>query len=437
MPIPRIFVRTLASVLISVPLLLGCQQPVGKGAHPKGPTPQGKGGVVDGGGGGDFIYNSREAVVEAIKSTWDDVISWSGQNPVYIARNLAEKIEPKDRQEELAHQILDSIFGDKDGKYVPGESLSENTKYIREKKLRIELEGYCSGPHDQRFMASVTRLDRQGEMCISAYALMRLPTSNVKYDLIGLFVHEAAHLNGFDEDSARTVQQFVLKNLPRIFNHDHSDARHAFLLRIYFLELKTWPDLINYDVIDENYVRRVAELAKRIGELYQINLIDAYLRRYAEHADYENLIRERVSSVKSNIFDFARALHLRLGQRVTAQDLRSMRQLSLSILEIADHYSYLLFGPKVLRPIEGMFGGEVNINYDEEKEIVSKATRPETLTDPNLRPKLYCTNDSPLNEFPISLTGAAHSKRRCGSYEPDLMENGTDGNSQQPQTEDK
>lgn len=206
----------------------------------------GGGGVVDGGGGGDVIYTSKEDVLKAVKESWNLISGKNPGNPLLIAY---WQLHPENRTGEASREkeVFDILAKILSGpvpipqiKYLkpeddftsPSSFNLSNLDYLADKNLDLKENDLCTGPGDHKYLASVTRLTRDGEICVSISGLMKLPSGSLRTDLLALFAHEIAHLNGADERLARRFQAFFLSSAANLTRSDGDGVKSGSLKKV-------------------------------------------------------------------------------------------------------------------------------------------------------------------------------------------------------------
>ncbi|MGE4132725.1 MAG: hypothetical protein AB7F86_13865, partial [Bdellovibrionales bacterium] len=194
---------------------------------------EGGGGVVDGGGGGELRLHNREEALKEIESAWKLLTETRPDNPlqvgaeylewkVYAARATWYRGKPLTKEESGVLQILVKMYHDNGG-WRPAErgfgkySNTPLTENLRGKKINFLEEGLCKGPSHSERIASVSKLDLTGELCVSLPAVQKMPYAGVtSTPLIALLIHEIAHLYGYGEEDAQLIQDFYLRNMKTI-----------------------------------------------------------------------------------------------------------------------------------------------------------------------------------------------------------------------------
>ncbi|MGE4132138.1 MAG: hypothetical protein AB7F86_10910 [Bdellovibrionales bacterium] len=342
----------------------------------------GGGGVVDGGGGGDFLFSTEEDVKDSIEKAWKLFYGREDANVLLQALSLFltedRQVVPLDEEGKTAHQVLSKAIG---AEYTPVRKL--DLKYLEEKKLQLKTDGLCQGPHDHKYLASVSKLAREAEVCVSVYGLMRLPTGSLQVDVVALLAHEIAHLNGFGEKEAQATQKFFLRNMRRILRKDGKTTRlsilHDFKMRI----AHRWPDLVTYELVDHEYVQRVVNLLARLFS-------DSGLFTYGAFSDDIEIQNPRlVVEVRAQ----KQAVYQRLEKFTVelAESVKAGRSSQLSPAQLAEVGAISNQMIDLYQLVETFIEGKpVDKSINKEREWIAKAINPETLTRPELRPRLIC-----------------------------------------------
>ncbi len=358
---------------LSLILVSGCNRGGQKG---KG------GGGVDGGGGGDFIYNTREEVLATVEQTWRLMATQTAANPILHAYNRIANPQHMSTEDELIYLTLEKMLSGPDE--IPGSPSSsedfqfKNMAYLSTKKLNIVENGLCSGPGDHKFLASVTKLDRSGEICVSLQGLMKLPTGNLRRDLVALFAHEIAHLNGADEPTARAVQRYFIKTMAKLLRESSDEVKEKLMGDFRSDVVLQWLGLLpkNYDRFDSANAATANRIAHGLANLQvpdpyvgpDLNIVQPEL--YLQIKKKKN----RLSSYFSALFEGT------LSNRTDSlneKDLRKLRRLGLELVDLTNDFNLYLFG----KPLASWY-----------REKVTAATDPRTLTDPSARPTLNGTD---------------------------------------------
>lgn len=347
------------------------------------------GGVVDSGGGGDFIYNSEEEVVRAIDEVWAHSVAKDlFFNPALMALNLLKIKNTLTADERIAKEVLTRAISS-GPPHFSQENLSTNTDYLRNAKYKLNTTGFCQGPHDHNYLASVTRLNRSAEVCFSVYGLMRTPSGSLNYDLYGLLAHEVAHMNGYGEPEARAVQRYILKNIKRLLRQNNDHARWVYMREV-SKDADLWITLIRYDHFDQDYAAAVYDYAQLVNGF--THKIVNELVAGVEQPNLRGPFESRAEVVANEIRAFAlRVLEdVKAGRtQVGARDLQEMRRLALAVMEVESLMMRWVYGDYRIQSENFTLRGEERLI--EEINLISYVTKPEMLTHPEKRMALFCT----------------------------------------------
>lgn len=211
------------------------------------------GGTLDG-GGGDFIFATREEVIKTVEGAWEILTRLGPDNPFVIAFNyvavdsyMKEPFEighdpnsPEGQQETAVRQIVTKILrppsekpnvytsAAKDPKFVD----LPNIKILRTKKISFKEKGPCRAPGHKATAASVSKLNFDGELCVSIEYLQKSASTSMKYDVVTLLAHEIAHMHGYGEDDAMNLQLYFKKNIVRLLRMGglHTKYKYTYML---------------------------------------------------------------------------------------------------------------------------------------------------------------------------------------------------------------
>ncbi|MGE4133564.1 MAG: hypothetical protein AB7F86_18150 [Bdellovibrionales bacterium] len=355
------------------------------------------GGVVDGGGGGDFIYTEPDEVRKVIAEAWGGVVSQNIANPLLRAHEILRRNDSRTTEEEQIFTILKAMLSGEGEipkiplrvKRLPEAFMIENMlllenlkfnnlQYLQAKQLKLEDRSMCSGPNDHQFLASVTKLNREGEICISVHGLTQLPSGSLKRDLIALMAHEIAHLNGADEDLARKVQRFFLKSMPQLLRERGDEVKWDLLEQYVDRIMHDWTGLIAYEVISPELLDR---MQKMISMMSMTRIPHPYVGpelNLKQPQDYKRINRQLVdmrTKLARLRYKMVDARKRDLQAKMTSEYLLELREVITAIMKFYEDYHMYLMGTPAA------WGKEP---YD----LIDRATNPETLTRPDLRPNL-------------------------------------------------
>ena len=71
------------------------------------------------------------------------------------------------------------------------------------------MKDYCPADDKDDAEASVTSYDLNATLCFSLWRLKRLPPSDIEKQVLGLWIHELAHMNGHREETAKVLQKMA------------------------------------------------------------------------------------------------------------------------------------------------------------------------------------------------------------------------------------
>ncbi len=391
------------------------------------------GGVVDGGGGGDFVFSSQEEVNSAVDKAWQMFTDDGLTNimlkalTVFTVKELEQTVlkdgSALTEKETQVQKILMKALNLPRPKRAGDESLFVNPnepldiQYLKQKKLNLPANELCSGPHDHKYLASVSKLNREGEVCISIHGLMRHPTGSLKTDVLALIAHEIAHLNGFGENEARLVQKHFLTHMQKILRKDGETARlqilHAFKNKLIY----RWPELVTYEVVDEAYLKGVVQLSALFFATFMerpMVAADGLLFKFSRLSDdveiakpeMEGQLRQTIQALYHRTLEFADPLAEAYSrgerQQLTPQQMKDVSAIASAMIDLYKQAELYLRGKNL------------DIWIDKEREWIAKATAPETLTNPGLRPQLFCPlPKAPNLRYLHSLAPMYDQKFRC------------------------
>ncbi len=373
------------------------------------------GGVVDGGGGGDFIFINRDEVEGMIHQVWSLYLDQSAANPLNVAYRLLEAKPDATEEEVKVARILRKIMSVPNEIFFPFFGTPVH-QYLGSKKLRMPDQELCAGPQEKHFLASVSSLNRDGQICVSVFGLMRLPSGAVRTDILALIAHELAHLNGYGEEDALILQKFFLKESKLILRKGTEDIRSRFAHAIWANVTSQWTVMVNYNSVDFMYLRRLQSLQYESHKAQVSYFEDIVPGDDIEIArpDLWPSIRDRLNNWRTRLKAYGSQVGGAFDKdnrtRLTPENLLTVRALALDLVEVQREVDLYFFGnPK---------SGRSSEYFEQEKKLIEQATDPRTLTDPSLRPVLICP---PKPEKNFSSWGKAHPiynelfEKRCNS----------------------
>lgn len=349
------------------------------------------GGTLDG-GGGDPVLATREQVVKAVNDSWSLLTKTTPANPLisaeYVLADLLWPItgkldtnDPEIREAQKAHAMLAKIFSlPPDRRIGFPRPKFPNIEQLGKKRLQMLEKGLCSGSAHKATTASVTKLSMEGEICVSIDGLQRLATASLSHAVLALLVHEIAHLVGYDEDDAKFLENYFIKNIDKILRKDGAGARASYRDAVDRLSgLK----LIRYDFLDGQFMA-----ALRV-QLEMTAFLSVAMRGAAE--DEINVAQPEMEEKAHAALSEALSMLIVMDTwwiknnsnwkpiPVTKEHLEKIREIALALLNARQLLTeYLGFN-------SDDFPDEIKAGWPKEREALIKYTDPKALTDPSLR----------------------------------------------------
>lgn len=82
-------------------------------------------------------------------------------------------------------------------------------EYLVEDKIKLKEKGACTADDKIDADASVSRFDLDAEICLSLENLKKIPKESLRKHVTALLAHELTHMFGFNEISAKMIQEAV------------------------------------------------------------------------------------------------------------------------------------------------------------------------------------------------------------------------------------
>ncbi len=205
----QILVRFLILVL-SLTVVLSCSKTPSKSL-----TPQGGQDV----GGGDTLGSSEEEVRFAVQSAIVAIQDIYGYENIKLnpLRQIIQSLKNTDL-EPVAKKIFFPV-GWLEHDNIVRQEFSSIEEYFNQKfkKGRIvwKQSGACSAENSRHTDASVSAHQNGADVCISIENLKSIPRESIFKEVIGLLIHESAHLEGFKEKEAVKIQKKISEELSR------------------------------------------------------------------------------------------------------------------------------------------------------------------------------------------------------------------------------
>lgn len=176
------------------------------------------------GGGGDIVKADPEDIMDAVQRTKEYLKHPKLYEIVADANRFF--FEPKHDRELHSNLIYVIYPSNQFGSQVFNEWAepirNELAEYIDDIDYYFVPEGPCPSDNQDHAAASVHPRTREGRICFSIEELVKLTRATAAKEILGLWMHEIAHMNGFDEKDADGIQNLFLeayeKLVPNYFN---------------------------------------------------------------------------------------------------------------------------------------------------------------------------------------------------------------------------
>lgn len=359
------------------------------------------GGVIDS-GGGDFQFADHDEVIQSTNKVWQELTS--SRSPIFVAYEKLENTKDKTGEQAYIFAMLRKILW---GEQQPpkdfqmsanGEFPETRLNQLSSKSIHFEENEFCQAGQAHK-MASVSRFDFSGDVCVSIRAMKISPTSSSKFDIMALLVHEIAHLAGYkSEVDANRIQRFFLKHAAVFYKMDGMTAKGMIAGEVSYLA-RTWYDcILSYaDPIDTDYMTAVKERKAYLNRL-MILLPDAALNEelHIAHPELYGATKQKFQDALDKIMDFQ--LHWMgcdcthaTGKEAFAkgklsnfeqkpqpwnmQLLNDIRAMLLAQLDLESAIDKYLFGDEV--PTKS--GLRTSMDIEADRALIIKQTQPEVL----------------------------------------------------------
>lgn len=178
------------------------------------------------GGGGDIVNADPEDIIDAVQRTKEYLKHPKLYEIVADAnRFFFEPKHDRDLHSNLIYVIYPSNqFGSQVFNEWAEPIKNEIAEYIDDIDYYFVPEGPCPSDNQDHAAASVHPRTREGRICFSIEVLVGLTRATAAKEILGLWMHEIAHMNGFDEEDADGIQNLFLeayeKLVPNYFNSE-------------------------------------------------------------------------------------------------------------------------------------------------------------------------------------------------------------------------
>lgn len=166
-----------------------------------------------GGGAGIFKPESKTEVIDAIKRV-RRALKNEGLYHLILAGVGLPPDPDGNRNRELYSKLAYLLEPENNYQSEPWETDANMVKntiadYIDSISLDLREEGPCSVTDNHHADASVSPMDRTGVICFSLGNLMQQSVFSLESVVAGLWFHELAHMNGYNEEDADLVQEVM------------------------------------------------------------------------------------------------------------------------------------------------------------------------------------------------------------------------------------
>jgi hypothetical protein len=303
------------------------------------------GGGLDGGGG--HVARSTPAEVRAaIKEAFELTVSDDERYNIFLAYNnsSAEKApfeafathlsNPAKQfsEQDIDPKNYDPLFGPSSKNYSSFTHILQTVRVIAKKN------GGCPSPQNDHPDASVSEFNNKGTICFSIQNLTRIAPANLQQQVLGLLLHETAHLNGWPERQAMDIQDDFTKYFAAQYGEYASwsafkkgkedyTTNHYFSLIDHFLLLPK-PDLV------KKFAPR-KQASYIIGNLRQIPHLDSPL-------EFRLALKAKRWELADVYFNSVYAMVIRIGKKFNVDIADQMLDISTPGLDLKEN---MIFEP--------------------------------------------------------------------------------------------
>ncbi len=226
----------------------------------------------------DFHKEEREILVkkrEALQADIDSLVS-SGVEGVATDELL-----------DLTDQIIDLS---KSIKHLEPFEKYKLADYVFKIPVVYQDEGSCPAPDKDHADASVTEFSFDATICFSLENLTRIPKQSLNAHVLGLWMHELAHMTGAGEAAAKQVEESAVRVYPELIKGERSNL--ARVLSFQLLGVLNGFSLMQEDIRNHlQYVNAIDEEEKE------------YLKQYGYDKSFSRL-HNKFGMIDATIYSF-------------------------------------------------------------------------------------------------------------------------------------
>lgn len=269
-------------------ILIGCQSSNDAAPQPwLPPEPKNQATGTSDGGGGVIASSEPEQIIKVVKET-QQLISDNFGNEEKFGRVFLYHSQDRNLFSEKGLSVLQVIRRPSyfrknfDG---PGELPNFLDDYLLSIPIVFEAESPCPAPDKDHADASVTEFSYDATLCFSLKTLHRLPPEALPARLAGLWFHELAHMNGFDEQRAIALEEDIVRAWPYILKLDVASPvlftdSYLSMVSLAIEKIIRLATSMTENPSSSEQLRLSLELGRALGEA------KAYLDSFRQHVDY-------------------------------------------------------------------------------------------------------------------------------------------------------
>jgi hypothetical protein len=187
-------------------------------------------GTSDPGGGGIVKFSTSEEVTGAIERARLFLVSDKGRRflEIHLPSALGSDSESSQRMKSVLQKIVNPNAWSM--KNDPNHVIAESSisSYLAKSQIKLfpndtALKN-CAGPGYESYPdAYVSSFHYGSEICFNVQRLGRVPAESLHSQLVALWIHELAHISGYNEDTARAAGELVSSTISK-FNSGDANA---------------------------------------------------------------------------------------------------------------------------------------------------------------------------------------------------------------------